>query len=133
MSQSHDAWVEVGEHLKTLGATLKRHYQEQQVSQRPETASREEVKDAIKTLSDSVAAAFGTIGDAVTDPEVTAEARETAGVFLEALGASFSELGADVSKRGDTADRDVPETSGEAEPWTPQPAAPEDRPGLNRA
>lgn len=128
MNQSQDAWVEVGEHLKTLGSKLKYHYQAQQGQERPEPASREEVKDALKTLSESVTAAFGTIGDAVTDPEVAAEARETAGLFLEALGASFSELGADVSKRGEREDDDVPEPSGEADPGTPEAPATGDDP-----
>lgn len=128
MNQSQDAWVEVGEHLKSLGSKLKSHYQAQQGQERPEPASREEVRDALKTLGESVTAAFGTIGDAVTDPDVTAEARQTAGLFLEALGASFSELGADVSKRGEGKDSDVPEPSGDPEPGMSGQPTSEDKP-----
>jgi hypothetical protein len=128
MNQSQDAWVEVGDHLKSLGSRLKSHYQAQQGQERPEPTSRQEVKDARKTLGESVTATFGTIGDAVSDPAVTAEARETAGLFLEALGASFSELGADVSRRGEPGMEDDSVPSGDADPGSSQESDREDDP-----
>jgi hypothetical protein len=99
MSQSDQAWSKVAEQLGTVGSLFKYHYQAQESDARPEPASQEEVKDALRTLGESTLAALGTVGDALKDPEVKVEVRETAGLFLDALGLSVSELGADLSKR----------------------------------
>jgi hypothetical protein len=99
MGQSDEAWNDVGEQLKTLGAMFKEHYQAYEGEDLTEAVSEDEVKDALRTLGESVKAAFGTIGDAFADPEIRDEARQTAGSFLDALGTTFSELGTDISKR----------------------------------
>jgi hypothetical protein len=99
MSQSDQAWSKVAEQLGTVGSMVKYHYHAQESDARPEPASQEEVKDALRILGESTLAALGTVGDALKDPEVKVEVRETAGLFLDALGLSVSELGADLSKR----------------------------------
>jgi hypothetical protein len=102
MSQSDQAWSEVAEHLRTVGSMFKYHYQAQESDARPEPASQEEVKDALRVLGESAVAALGTVGDALKDPGVKVEVREAAGLFFDALGLTVSELGADLSKRAST-------------------------------
>ena len=108
MGQSDDAWSEVGEQLKTLGSMLKDHYQSHEGEVRVEVVSDDEVKEALRTLGDSVKTAFASIGDAIADQEIRTEARQTAGSFFDALGATFSELGADISKQSDQESPDQP-------------------------
>jgi hypothetical protein len=101
MGQSDDAWNDVGEQLKTLGSMFKSHYKSHEGEIRVEVVSDDEVKEALLTLGDSVKTAFASIGDAIADQEIRTEARQTAGSFFDALGATFSELGADISKQRD--------------------------------
>jgi len=102
MGQSEEAWNEVGEQFKSLGSMLKVHYQAYEGEDITEVVSDDEVKDALHTLGESVKAAFASIGDAFADAEIRDEARQTAGSFFDALGATFSDLGNDISKRGES-------------------------------
>lgn len=104
MGQSDEAWNDAVEQLKTLGSMFTYHYQAQKGEEGAAVASEDEVKDALRTLGASIKAAFATVGDAFKDPEVQAEARQTAGSFFDALGATFSELGDDISKRQERGD-----------------------------
>lgn len=97
MGQSDEAWNDVGEQLKKLGFMFKTHYQEYEGEDFTEVVSDAEVKDALRTLGESVKAAFATVGDAFADAEIRDEARQTAGSFFDALGATFSDLGHDIS------------------------------------
>ncbi|MFV2000490.1 MAG: hypothetical protein ACC654_09030 [Acidimicrobiia bacterium] len=99
MGQSDEAWNDVVEQVKKLGSLFKYHYQAQEGKGRTEVASKDEVKDALLTLGESINAAFATVGDAIKDPEVQEEARHTAGAFFAALGTTFSKLGDDISVR----------------------------------
>jgi hypothetical protein len=108
MGQSDDAWSDVGERLKTLGSMFKSHYQNHEGEIPVDVVSDDEVKEALRTLGDSVKTAFASIGDAFADQEIRAEARHTAGSFFDALGATFSELGADISKQRDQESPDQP-------------------------
>ena len=105
MGQSEEAWNEVGEHFKSLGSIFKVHYLAQDEGEPMELASDDEVKDALRTLGVSLKAAFATVGDTIADPEIRDEARQTASSFFDALGATFSDLGQDISKRGESQDR----------------------------
>jgi hypothetical protein len=104
MGQSEEAWNEVGEQFKSLGSMLKVHYQTYEGEDITEVVSDDEVKDALHTLGESVKAAFASIGDAFADAEIRDEARQTAGSFFDALGATFSEIGYDISKQGKSED-----------------------------
>ncbi|MCL1587401.1 MAG: hypothetical protein M3092_03210 [Actinomycetia bacterium] len=108
MGQSEEAWNDVGEQLKTLGSMFKDHYQSHEGEVRADVVSDDEVKEALRTLGDSVKTAFASIGDAIADQEIRTEARQTAGSFFDALGATFSELGADISKQRDQESPDQP-------------------------
>lgn len=115
MGQSEEAWYEVGEQFKTLGSMFKYHYMSQDVGDRIEVVSDDEIKDALRTLGESLKAAFGTVGDAVADPEIRDEARQTAGSFFDALGATFSDLGHDISKRDEGEDLPIQPPTDETE------------------
>ena len=104
MGQSEKAWNEVGEQIKSLGSMLKVHYHTYEGDDITEVVSDDEVKDALHTLGESVKAAFASIGDAFADAEIRDEARETAGSFFDALGATFSDLGHDISEGGTSED-----------------------------
>jgi hypothetical protein len=84
---------------------FKVHYMAQEEGDRIEVVSDDEVKDALRTLGESLKAAVATVGDAIADPEIRDEARQTAGSFFDALGATFSDLGHDISERGDSDNR----------------------------
>ncbi len=117
MSQSGEAWNDVGEQFKRLGATFKRHYESHDGTQGPEVPSEDEVKDALRTLGESVKHALGAVGDTVSDPEIKEETRQTTALFFDALAVTFSELGDDISKRHET-------TQDPADPPEPAPSAP---------
>jgi len=116
MSQSDEAWNEVGEQFKRLGSTFKHHYQVHDDSQDSAVPSENDVKDALRTLGESIKQAFGAVGDTLSDPEIKEETRRTAGMFFDALGTTFSEFGDDISERRETeqdsqsqADSDAPD------------------------
>jgi hypothetical protein len=97
MSRSDKAWNDVGEQFDRLGSMFKHHYEAQGGEDGAEPISEDEVIDAVRTLGESVKMAFATVGDAFNDPEVQEEARQTTASFFDALGATFSELGDDIS------------------------------------
>jgi predicted HAD superfamily phosphohydrolase len=111
MSQSEEAWNDVGEQFRKLGSMFKHHYEAQEHDEGTEVVSEGEVRDAVRTLGESIRTAYVTVGDAIKDPEVQEEARQTAGSLFDALGATFSELGDDISKwreRGESLDPPSP-------------------------
>ena len=117
MGQSEEAWNEVGEQFKSLGSMLKVHYQTYEGEDITEVVSDDEVKDALHTLGENVKAALASIGDAFADAEIRDEARQTAGTFFDALGATFSDLGHDISKQAES--EDSSSESPREEPTTP--------------
>lgn len=98
MSQSDESWNDVGERFKKLGSLFKQHYEAQDAEGASEGVSEDEVKEAVATLGESIKTAFATVGDAVKDPEVQDEAKQTAKSFVDALGATFTELGDEFKK-----------------------------------
>ncbi len=115
MSQSDEAWSEVVEQVKKLGSMFAHHYQAQEGQTGAEVVSNDEVKDALLTIGESMKAAFGTVGDAIKDPDVQDEARQTAASFFDALGVTFSELGDDISNLRQVGDSANPESPEEAD------------------
>jgi hypothetical protein len=117
MSQSDETWNEVGEGFKKLGSLFRDHYRAQTGEGEEPTVSDEEVKEAISTLGDSIKTAFATVGDAFRDPEVQEEAKDTARSFFDALGATFADIGDEISKLRDKPEE--PPTRSEAAPAEP--------------
>ncbi len=98
MNRSHDAWVEVGEQLKAVGSRLRDSYQTHETTERVEPPSQDDLKGAFEALGESATAAFGTVSEAFKDPEIAAGAKKSVALFFDALGATFSELGAELSR-----------------------------------
>lgn len=104
MNQSNEAWTDVVEQVKKLGSAVKDHYQTQERDTETEALPEDEVRDALLAIGEIVKAAFATVGDAIKDPEIQEEAKQTAGSFFDALGTTFSELGDDISQGGGVQD-----------------------------
>ena len=116
MSQSEEAWSDVGRQFKKLGSMFKHHYETQGGGEDAEAVSEGEVRDAVRSLGESIRTAFATVSDAIKDSEVQEEARQTAGSLFDALGATLSELGDDISKWRERGESSDPPSSTEAAP-----------------
>jgi Flp pilus assembly pilin Flp len=107
MSRQDEAWNDVCEQFDKLGSMFKSHYEEQGGKEGTESIPEDEIIAAVRTLGESIKTVFATVGDAFNDPDVQEEAKQTAGSFFDALAATFSELGDDIStwwERGEPAD-----------------------------
>jgi len=104
MSESDVAWDNVAEQFKKLGSVFRHHYETREGAEGAEAVSEDEVKEAVRTLGESMKTAFGAVSDAVTDPDLQVEVRQTVGLFFEALGATLSELGTEISERREGGD-----------------------------
>jgi hypothetical protein len=93
MSRSEEAWEDVAEQFRKLGALFRDHYEART------ELDEEDVSEAVQGLGENLRAALGAAVDTITDSNVHEEARDTAGSFLEALGSTFSQLGADLRQR----------------------------------
>jgi hypothetical protein len=112
MSQSDNTWNNVGEQLEKLGSVFRHHYEARENEEGGEVISDDEIKEAMRTLGESIKTAFGAVGDAVTDPDLQDAARQTVGSFFEALGATFSELGSEISGRPGGGEARIPDDTG---------------------
>ncbi len=107
MSRQDEAWNDVCEQFDKLGSMFKSHYEAQGGKEGAEFISEDEVIDAVRTLGESIKTVFATVGGAFNDPEVQEEVKQTAGSLFDALAATFSELGDDIStwwERGEPSD-----------------------------
>lgn len=96
MGQLEESWNDVGEQFKKLGARLKQHYDQQGVDAAV-GASEESLDEAMQRLGEGLRAAVGAVGDSVNDPGLRDDVRDAAGSLFTALGATFSELGAQIA------------------------------------
>lgn len=115
MSSTEDAWGAVAEHLRTLGSlvverTVAGPAEADGVPPGP-VPTDDEVRQAVRVISDRASATLRGLTESIADAEVRAEAELTTSAFLNAVGVSFSELGmqlADLATRtGDDADDSV--------------------------
>ena len=119
MNQSDEAWNEVGEQFKKLGSVFRHHYEAQSESEE-EAVSDDDVAAAVQTIGESIKTAVRAVGDTVNDPNLAAETRRTAGSFFDALGATFSDLGAEITKRGEDPASSPPEVEPTDEAPSPE-------------
>jgi hypothetical protein len=127
------AWSQVSEQFATLSDRLRRRYEESDVASDvareggadERAAGRESVQDALRTLSDAAERLVATVGSAVRDAEVQADAKRAASSLVDALGLTFSQVGADIRRRRAGAAGDGPFGRAGEDPWddeaAPQP------------
>ena len=89
------------EQLSSLGRKLRDTYQQSMTESPPD---QDEIKAALRTLGNAWEKVAQAVGAAARDEEVRANMKSAATGFFEAVGAAFSELGAELrrSKPGDT-------------------------------
>lgn len=90
MTTSRQAWDDLGSKLSALGLKLKLHYE-----QEAETATEDDggVRRSLERIGEAIEDAFEALGNAVDDDAVRSDAKESAGLLLDALNASFTEVG----------------------------------------
>ena len=101
MGRSDEAWEDVGEQFRKLGSMFRDHFEARGAGEDADADSEGDVNEAVRSFTENLQTAFSAVVDTVTDPDVHDEARQTAGSFFEALGTTFSDLGADMRKQDD--------------------------------
>ena len=91
------------EQLSSLGRKLRDTYQQSMTESPPD---QDEIKAALRTLGNAWEKVAQAVGTAARDEEVKANMKRAATGFFEAVGAAFSELGAEIrrSRPEDTAE-----------------------------
>ena len=97
MTDAKSAWHETGERFSDLSAKLKLHY-EQQRGQETDQA-KAEVREALQKLTGALEDAFETIGAAARDDAVKSDVKQVGQSLVTALGATFSQISAEVQRQ----------------------------------
>lgn len=111
MGDTDQAWQEVGEKFTALGRKFKQHYEDRGEGTEPTegevtAGAPADVKKAMDNVGDSLERVFGSIGDALQDEDVKNQTRSAFSSLVDALGATFSELGQEVRKMGQPREAD---------------------------
>jgi hypothetical protein len=94
-AHTEQAWDEVREVVGSLLSGLRDHYA---TVAGPDGPSEEEVRGALRTLGDAFERVVESIGSALRDPAVREQARKAAGSVVSALGATFGDVGEELSR-----------------------------------
>lgn len=87
MTKAQERWKELGDQLESLGLKLKLHVLE-------ETSELDDdVKVGLARLGKAIEDVFSAVGDAVDDDAVRADAKEAGRRLMEAVDATFTEVG----------------------------------------
>ena len=105
MSDTEQAWQEVGDKFTALGRKFKQHYEDRGEGTEPTegdvtAGAPADMKKAMDNVGDSLERVFGSIGDSLQDDEVKDQARSAFSSLVDALGATFSDIGQEVRKMG---------------------------------
>jgi hypothetical protein len=96
MTDTRSAWHETSERFGNLGARLKAHYEQQRGQEADQ--SRAEVRDALHRLTVALEDTFETIGTAARDDDIKNDVKQVGQSLATALGATFSEVSAEVQR-----------------------------------
>jgi hypothetical protein len=91
MADVRASWDEVGDRLQELGLKLQLHLEQAATDGRTEDEDR--IREALHGVADAVEQAFTALGNAAGDDAVRDDLRDVGGSVVEALDATFSELG----------------------------------------
>jgi hypothetical protein len=95
--EADDEWSAAGEQIRALGSAVRGHYEAPPEGEEP-GPSPDELREAARAFGRGLGRFFGAIGDAARDPEVKEQASRAGTSMLNALGATFDQLGKEASE-----------------------------------
>ncbi len=127
MADVRSAWTEAGEKFSALGQQLKHHYDEEHksdsVTSQEQSASQEQVKDAVRRLGAAVEDVFDAMGKAAKDTAVKEDAKQAGQSLAGALSATFAEVSEELRKAfGGAKGHGAGEAPGDEAPAVEEPA-----------
>jgi hypothetical protein len=90
MTTSRQAWDQLGSKLESLGLKLKLHYEQEADA---ETGDDTGVRRSLERIGEAIEDAFEALGNAVDDDAVRNDAKDSAALLVDALNATFTEVG----------------------------------------
>ena len=90
MTTSRQAWDEFGSKLESLGLKLKLHYEQEADADAGEEGG---VRRSLERIGEAIEDAFEALGNAVDDDAVRNDAKDSAALLVDALNATFTEVG----------------------------------------
>jgi|SRR5215831_16224775 hypothetical protein len=95
MSETKNAWDEVGNRFSELGRHVKQRYDANAGFGDDE---REKVNDALHQLGDALDAGFTAIGDSLRDPAMRDELKGAGVAVADAIAATFNDVAAEIRR-----------------------------------
>ncbi|MEX1280332.1 MAG: hypothetical protein AB1Z57_03120 [Acidimicrobiia bacterium] len=95
--EADDEWSAAGQQIRALGSAVRSHYEAPGEGEEP-GPSPDELREAARAFGRGLGRFFGAIGDAARDPEVKEQASRAGTSMLNALGATFDQLGKEASE-----------------------------------
>jgi hypothetical protein len=93
MSESKAKWDDVGDRFTALGRKLKSHYDANAQPSAPrDEAEQDQVRDALRQISDALDAGFTAIGESLRDTEVRDDFKQAGNAIADALTASIEDV-----------------------------------------
>jgi len=87
MTNAQERWKELGDQLESLGLKLKLHVMEDT------SEFEDDVKVALARMGRAIEDVFSALGDVVGDEAVRADAKEAGRRLVDAVDATFTEVG----------------------------------------
>ena len=95
MSETKNAWDEVGNRFTELGKHVKDRYDANAGFGEDQ---REKMNDALRQLGDALDAGFTAIGDSLRDPSMRDELKHAGVAVADALAATFNDIAAEIKR-----------------------------------
>ncbi len=99
MDRGREAWETVGDRFTSLGEHFRRHHERLSREEGGGRPTAEAVDESLRSLSDAADRLVTSVGDAVRDPALQRDARRAADSLVDALEATFAQLGTEFRKR----------------------------------
>lgn len=99
VDRGHEAWQTVGDRFTSLGEHFRRHHERLNREEGGGPPTAEAVDESLRSLTDAADRLVTSVGDAVRDPALQRDARRAADSLIDALEATFAELGTEFRKR----------------------------------
>jgi hypothetical protein len=95
MSETKNAWDEVGNRFSELGRHVKQRYD---ANTGFSDDQREKVNDALHQLGDALDAGFTAIGDSLRDPAMRDELKHAGVAVADAIAATFNDVATEIRR-----------------------------------